>query len=268
MTLQFQRSSRHVRAALMAIAALVAATPVRAQVVGVPSADDEVLPFTNFWLTTGRLAFDVNRLNPRFARPDLASTGRSTGFDALSGDGLIIGGGGYVPIGRLLLGGEFHYSDMGTESSPTGKTNQLTTNYGMATVGYALWTSWHWTVFPYLGAGVGKVTLTLKSRDGGPVVPSSASPTFDDIVLSPGAESRMVGTYYVVQPGLGVDYLALNSSNSHVGVTFGLRVGTSISPHRTTWTYRGNDVFGAPDASPVGATARIIFGIGGFKMSR
>jgi opacity protein-like surface antigen len=168
----------------------------------------------------------------------------------------------------VLLGGEFHYSDVGIETSPSGKTNQITTNYGMATVGYAVWTSWHWTVFPYVGAGVGKLTLSLKNREGGPTVSNTTNPSFDDIVFSPGAESRLVGSYFLLQPGLGVDYLALSSSQSHVGVTLGIRVGTSISPNRTTWTYRGSEVFGAPDVGPVGTTARLIVGIGGFKMSR
>jgi opacity protein-like surface antigen len=262
------RAARAARAVLLAGAALFALSPARAQTSAPPTADDAVMPFSALWITTGKLLVDVNRLNARFTRTDLAATGKFTGFDALSNDGFVVGAGAYAPIGRVLLGGEFHYSDVGIETSTSGKTNQITTSYGIATVGYAVWTSWHWTVFPYVGAGMGKVTLSLKSRDGGPTVSSTTSPTFDEIVLSPGTESRIDGTYYLLQPGIGVDYLALKSSESHVGITLGLRMGTSISPNRTTWTYGGRDVFGAPDVGPVGTTARIIIGIGGFQMSR
>lgn len=271
MPLPFPTLRRHARAArvaLLAGAVLVAPSPATAQVSAQPSADDAVMPFSALWVTTGKLLVDVNRLNPHFSRLDLVPTGKFTGFDALSNDGFVIGVGGYAPIGRVLLGGEFHYSDVGIETSSAGKTNQITTTYGIATIGYAAWTSWHWTVFPYLGVGLGKVTLSLKSRDGGPTVSNPSNPNFDDIVFNPGAESRLIGSYFLLQPGIGVDYLALSSSQSHVGVTIGIRLGTSISPNRTTWTYGGNDVFGAPDVGPVGTTARIIFGIGGFKMSK
>jgi opacity protein-like surface antigen len=271
MFLQFQTLSRRARiacAVLLAGALLATPAQARAQAVPPPTADDAVMPFSTLFITTGKLLVDVNRLNPHFTRLDLVPSGKSSGFDALSNDGLVVGAGGYFPIGRVLLGGEFHYSDVGIETSSAGRTNQITTNYGMVTVGYAVWTTWRWSVFPYLGAGMGKLTLSLKSRDGGPTVANTTSPAFDDIVLSPGTESRLIGTYYVMQPGLGVDYLALRSNESHVGVTLGLRIATSISPNRTTWTYRGADVFGAPDVGPVGATARLIFGIGGFKMSR
>ncbi len=263
----FLHSGRLASAALLASLTFIAPSPALAQA-PLPTPDDFVTPFSAVWITTGKLLVDVRKLNDRFSRPDLATGAVRPGFDALSNDGFIIGGGAYTPIGRVMLGGEFHYSDIGLESSPAGKTNQLTTNYFMATVGYAVWTNWKVSITPYFGVGIGKMTLTLKNRDGGPTIPATASPTFDDVVFSPGQQSRLIGSYYLMQPGIAVDYLVLRDTNSRVGVTLGLRLGTSITPNRTTWQYRGRDVFGAPDAGPVGPSMRLIFGIGGFKMSR
>jgi hypothetical protein len=59
----------------------------------------------------------------------------------------------------------------------------------------------------------------------------------------------------------------LRSDASHIGVTFGIRIGTTISPHRTSWSYEGRNVVGAPDAGPVGSFLRLTLGIGGFKLA-
>jgi hypothetical protein len=92
------------------------------------------------------------------------------------------------------------------------------------------------------------------------------NPLFNDILNSPGSQSIMDGTYTIIQPAIGIDYLLLRTTTSTTGVTLGLRVGSSISPHRTTWRYQGNDVAGAPDAGPVGSFVRVVIGVGGFKL--
>ena len=180
-------------------AALVAATA------GTARAQDSVAPFSAFYGNVGTMLFDVSKLNARFERPDLKllTPPRTTGFDAISNDAVGYGFGGYGPIGRLLLGGEFQYADVGEEASPNGRTNRLETTYLMATAGYALFNGWRFTLYPYIGIGGGQVTVSLKSRDGGPTVSSTSNPTFDEVVLSPGQSSTMKGAYILVQPGLG-----------------------------------------------------------------
>jgi len=229
---------------------------------------ESLAPFSTFYVTTGTLLMDVSRLNPHFERVDLAVNKRP-GFYTLSNDGYSVGLGGYGPVmGRLVLGGEFHSADMGQETSPAGKTNQLTTTYWMGTLGYAALTFWKVNIVPFVGIGTGSATVTLRSRDGGPTVSDAFSPTFDEVIESPGSMSTMKGSYVMVQPGLAIDVLMLRSEKSHIGLTLGLRFASAITPNRTTWQYKGQDVFGGPDLGPSGGTMRVIAGIGGFRLGR
>jgi opacity protein-like surface antigen len=243
---------------------LVAATA------GTARAQDGVAPFSAFYGNIGTMLFDVSKLNARFERPDLKllTPPRTTGFDAISNDAVGYGIGGYGPIGRLLLVGDFQYADVGEEASPSGRTNRLETTYLMATAGYALFTGWKFTLYPYLGIGAGQVSLSLKSRDGGPTVSTSSNPTFDEVVLSPGQSSTIKGSYILVQPGLGFDYLLLRSQKDRLGLTLGIRFSTNLSPNRTTWKYQGREVYGGPDVGPVGTSFRLVFGIGGYRLGK
>lgn len=237
-----------------------------APAVGSAQGGGSVTPFTAVWVGAGTLLVDVSRLNPHFERNDLPELQRP-GYFTLSNDGYTFGGGVYGPItNKLLLGGEIHSGDIGEESSPSGKTNQLSTKYWMGTIGWAGFTGWRFTLQPYLGIGTGTVTLTLKSRAGGSGVASGQSPTFDEVVVNPGAKSVMTGSYVIVQPGVGFDYLALRGDSDHYGVVLGLRLSSALSPNRTTWTFRGQDVFGGPDVGPVGGMFRVIIGVGGFRL--
>lgn len=250
----------------MASALVLCPPSLAAQNTPAPKAvSDYVTPFTNFYGQAGRLNANPSSINTHFARPDLAI---GTGFSALSNDAYAIGFGGYTPVARVLAGFEWSYADFGYETSPQGKTNRAETAYAMAMVGLPLFTSWHVTFFPYLGIGGGAMRVTLKNRDGGATVSLARNPTFDEIVLSPGTDSQILGKYLLVQPGIGFDYLLLkDDARSHLGVTFGVRLGTVITPNRTTWTYRGHDVFGGPTFQPSGSTLRVLVGIGGFRLA-
>jgi hypothetical protein len=224
-----------------------------------PSANPPIAPFTNVFISLGNAFSNVNALNVRFD---------SARYDAIAGHGFSIGGGGYVPFGRALFGAEYHDADFGYESTGTGRTNKMHGSYWMGTVGYAFYTTWKFNVIGFLGAGMGTTKLTVSDRNGGTTVGTSVDPLFDDILASPGFSSTLTGSYSVFQPGIGLDYLMLRSEKSHVGVTFGLRFGTTISPHRTSWSYEGRNVVGAPDAGPVGSFLRLSLGIGGFKLAQ
>ncbi len=223
-------------------------------------------PFSAFWVSTGTLLMDVSKLNPHFERLDLAQVDRP-GFFTLSNDGYSLGVGGYGPVtGRIVLGAEWSTASMGEEASPSGKTNAISTTYAMGTLGFAAWTNWRINVIPFAGIGLGKVKLTLKSRDGGPTVPDTQDPTFDEIIMSPGSLSQIDGSYLMVQPGLAVDFLILNQTSQTIGLTLGVRFSSVLSPNRTSWTYQGRDVFGGPDTGPTAGSVKVILGVGGFRM--
>ena len=236
--------------------ALLALTALRAAAQD-PAANPPVAPFTNVFISLGNAFSNVSALNVRFD---------STHYDAIAGHGFSIGGGGYLPFGRALFGGEYHDADFGFESTGSGRTNKMHSHYWMATVGYALVTTWQINVIGFLGVGMGSTKIVVSDRNGGATVGTNVDPLFNDILATPGLSSTLTGSYSVFQPGIGLDYLMLRSDKSHVGVTFGLRVGTTISPHRTAWSYLGRNVVGAPDAGPVGSFLRLSLGVGGFRL--
>ena len=242
------------RIAVIGALLALAAAPARAQD---PASSPPVAPFSNIFISLGNAFSNVDALNARFD---------STHYDAIAGHGFSIGGGGYFPFGRALFGAEYHDADFGFESTGTGRTNKMHSHYWMATAGYALFTTWHFNVLGFLGVGMGSTKLTMTDQNGGATVGTSVDPLFNDILANPGFGSVITGSYSVFQPGVGVDYLMLRSDKSHIGVTFGARLGTTISPHRTSWTYEGRNVVGAPDAGPVGSFLRLSLGIGGFKL--
>lgn len=222
-----------------------------------PPTEPPVAPFTNVFVAIGTAYTNIGNLNQRFD---------TTRFDALSGHGFSIGGGGYIPWGRALFGGEYHSTDFGFEDNAAGRTNKMSGAYWMATAGLALYTSWQFNIVGVLGVGQGSLKLVVSDRNGGATVGNAGNPFFDDILSNPGSSSTINGSYTIVQPAIGVDYLMLRSDQSHVGVTFGIRIGTSISPHLTDWTYQGRSVVNGPDAGPVGTFFRLTIGIGGFKL--
>lgn len=224
--------------------------------------------FSNVYLQTGTLLIAVNRLNPHLERADLEPKNRP-GYFTTSGDGYAIGLGGYgIVRQRLALGAEFVSADMGAESSPAGKMTGLTTSYWLGTVGYSMFTTWRVNFIPFLGIGAGTATLTLRDRAGGPGISASQNPGFDDVIMEPGASSAMKGRYVLVQPGLAFDYIVLPTTTSTMGITFGVRLASAISPNRTTWTYRGQSVFGGPDLGPAGGVVRVTLGFGGFRLGK
>ncbi|MBM4194693.1 MAG: hypothetical protein FJ202_09995 [Gemmatimonadetes bacterium] len=168
---------------------------------------------------------------------------------------------------RLVLGGEFHAADIGSESSPSGKTNELRTSFFMATAGYVALAAWKVNVIPYVGIGPGSATLTLKSRGGGASLPTTQDPTFDEVIAAPGALSKMTGSYVIVQPGLAVDVFLPRDKTSSLALTLGIRFSSPLSPNRTKWKYEGREVFGGPDLGPVGGNVRVVMGIGGFRLA-
>ena len=247
------------RAAALVLSALVGMTSSVARAQATLAGDPPIAPFSNFYLATGKVLFDVGKINAHFTQ--------ANGFYEISNDAYSVGGGFSVPFGKLMIGAQYHYFDIGIETSPQGKTDQITSKFAIIDIGYNFVNSWHWNLYGSFGVGVGTATLILRNRSGGATVSETVDPTFDEILASPGLKSEVIGTYFILAPSLGADYLVLANTDSHIGLTLGFRVTSAITPNRTTWKYKGRDVFGAPDGGPAGAQIRLQFGVGGFRLA-
>jgi len=238
------RSRSHL---LVAGAALVVAASASAQ--GIGAGDGR--PFHAFVLTTGMSTMSVDALNARMA---------PSRFAPLSNDAVSYGAGGYLAIGRALLGADVARSAFGEEGLDNGRTDELSAMQGMATVAYAIVSTARLTVFPQLGVGVGRLEVSLRDRVGAGT--SASQPTFDEVAQSPGTESRMSGRHLLYSFGGGADYL-VSRAGSPIGVVLGIRAGMLASPNRTTWTRDGQSIVAGPDAAAGGPYARVVVGLGG-----
>jgi hypothetical protein len=238
------RSASHL---LCAAAALVVTTSAWAQGVGVGAGR----PFHALVLTTGMNTISVDALNARMA---------SSQFAPLSNDAVSFGAGGYAAVGRALIGAEVARSAFGEEGLSNGRSDELSAIQGLATAAYAIVSTERLTVAPQLGAGLGRVEVSLRDRSG--TATSASQPTFDEVAQSPGAESRMAGRHLLYAFGVGADYLVSRAASSK-GVVLGVRAGMLVSPNRTTWTRDGQRIVAGPDAAAGGPFLRLVVGVGG-----
>jgi hypothetical protein len=208
-------------------------------------------PFHAVALSTGMSTMSVDALNARMT---------TSQFAPLSNDAVSYGASGYVAVGRALLGAELLRSAFGEEGLNNGRTDDLTTMHGLLTASYAVVATDHLSMFPQLGAGLGRIEVALRDRAGSGT--TASQPTFDEVAQAPGAESRMSGRHLLFSLGAGADYLVARRGSS-AGVVFGLRAGMLASPNRTTWTRSGQSIVAGPDAAAGGPFLRIIVGIGG-----
>jgi len=206
--------------------------------------------FHAIMLTTGMATMSVDPLNARLLPSQFAS---------LSNDAVSYGGAGYFAIGRALLGAEAQRSTFGEEGLNNGRSNSLASMQALATVGYAVVSREHLSIFPELGVGLGRVEVTLRDRGGASA--SAATPTFDEVAQAPGDESRMDGRHLLYSFGGGADAL-VTRPGAAAGVVIGLRAGLAASPNRATWTRNGARVVSGPDVGAGGPYLRIVVGLG------
>ena len=243
------RSARLVVLAIL-LAAPLAAQGARGEGVGFGGA----FPFASIFFGSGGSIAFTGDLN---ARLDTA------GYFAVSNDAISYGGGARFGYGRMILGGEFAMTDFGEEGDPTGgKTSSLKSQFYLAQVGYTWWAGRHLNVYPMVGIGAGRMSLTLSDRNGGGVPAAGADPSFTDVVLHPNYSSTLEATYLLFEPAVGADWLVLRSVGDRFGLTFGARLGRKFAPNRAAWKLDSRKVIGGPDVGPDGMWLRLTAGIG------
>lgn len=210
------------------------------------------LPFHTIALTTGATTMSVDPLNAILIGAQ---------FAGLSNDGISYGITGYFSVGRAMVGFDAAQTTFGEEGLNNGRTDDLNSIQVLVNASYAIVSTGRLAVFPTLGAGFGRVNVSLRDRAG--VGTQNAQPTFAEIAASPGLESNLSGDHLLFSVGGGADYLILKNSRDDFGIVFGVRAGYMLAPNRTTWTRGPQTVLAGPDAAAGGPFLRIVVGIGG-----
>ena len=232
--------------ASIGVGLVVLSDPLSAQGLGLGAGR----PFHALVLSTGMGTMSVDALNARLT---------ASQFAPLSNDAVSYGASGYFAIARALLGAELVRSAFGEEGLDNGRTDELTAVQGTLTAAYALVSTARLSVFPQLGVGLGRLTVSLRDRGGSAAAPSQ--PTFDEVARDPGAESRLAGRHLLYSFGGGADYFVSRAATS-AGVVLGVRAGVVASPNRTTWRRSGQPVIAGPDVAAGGPYLRVVVGLG------
>lgn len=209
------------------------------------------LPFHTIALTTGASTTSVDPLNAILTNAHLAG---------LSNEGISYGATGYFSIDRTMIGFDAGETTFGEEGLNSGRTDAMYSVQVLLTASYAVVSTGRIAVFPTLGAGFGRVNVTLRDRSGGV---GGAQPNFADVASTPGFESSLSGDHLLLSFGAGSDYLILRDRRDDFGIVFGVRAGYMFAPNRTSWTRASQRVDGGPDVSASGPFLRFVIGIGG-----
>lgn len=249
------RSSVVLGACALVILGMTAATAAHAQGArGEGVGPGGTFPYATIFFGTGGSVASTRDLN---ARLDTAK------FFAVSNDAISYGGGLRLGFGRVIVGGEFAYTDFGEEGDPVnGLTSSLRSRFYLGQFGYAWWAGRHFNLYPMIGVGAGTMQVELGNRNGGGSPPAGRDPTFTEVVVHPNYSSKLDATYLLFEPAIGADWLVLRSVADRMGVTIGARLGKKFSPNRAAWKLNGGKVIGGPDVGPDGTWFRLTAGIG------
>lgn len=240
------------RLVILACAALLVAPPAVAQECDCPT---PLFPARwSVFVSTGGALLETSAINQRLA---------AEGYAALSRDAIAIGGGAYGSFGPLRLGVEHVRLDAGAESTPGGLSARLGSVYTTFTVGWDVVPRRRYGIVPTLGVGRGSYRVTVGDRNGGPAVPTTPPPTFDEVLAAPGSSSRIAGGHWILEPMLAADLLVARTADASRGITLGVRAGYRIAPNRPDWEYRGAAASGGPVDQAKGPIVRLTFGVGG-----
>lgn len=202
--------------------------------------------FRGYFMFGGNI-LDIDALNTRL---------ESKGYSEFSDEFFSFGGGFSYGIGdRAFVGGEGHIL-VGEEkeaSIPSGDYKaSLTGFYGTFDFGVLAYSKRGLNVYPFLGIGYGSIGLKI-----GPYV-------FEDIIENPTRSAELSANGFLLNVGVGTDYLAKiwRDEKKESGFVFGVRLGYTFAPFEYDWLMDDIDVSGGPDIGITGPYFRIMLGFG------
>lgn len=223
------------------IAGLVLGNPIRAQ-------GDSQQGGGRGYFMFGGSKIDIENLNS-----GLENAGYSTFSDRF----ISFGGGGYGIIKRIIIGGEGH-GLIGEEATNESTKTSISGGYGFFDVGYLLYSTDAFNLYPLLGIGGGGVNLKIVER---------STPSFEDVLENPNRNAELSTGGFLIDLGFGADYLYKlgEDEGEEGGLALGLRMGYTLTPIKSSWDMDGIDVSDGPDTGVTGPYIRFMIGGGGMN---
>lgn len=179
----------------------------------------------------------------------------ANGFPGFGSGGLAMSIGAYRLLrSGLLVGGEWHYVSLGNEQHD-GREVGLGGGYATLGMAYRIQSSSRTRIYPRLGLGIGGMGL-WRENDATP-----ARVPFDDWLTasqSGGSRYRTLSqSSMVVDLGAGAEIELRRPSR---GPVIGARFGYVAAPFDQGWTFEGEPVTSAPNATIAGPYIRMTLG--------
>ena len=189
----------------------------------------------------------VNRLNAFL---------ESKGLPPVGGYYYSFGLGGHVISNKLVAGLELVHTLEKNSPGTMSFNTYARAKYGVINFGYLLHYKKGLMLYPYVGAGVGKLTLRITENN---------IDSFADITgYQKGSEART--TNYLINTGIALDFFY--KYNEHKkgqnNLVVGVRAGCIFSPYRRPWRVNHAQVPDGPDSGIYGPYIRIVIGLGGW----
>lgn len=199
------------------------------------------------FFTIGGNWLDLDKLNSTLANNGysrLPESFFSIGFcnyQVWKGSRFLYGGEGQLLFGEQVEKGEFRTSILGS--------------YGLFNFGYLL-NSGDWNIYPHVGIGGGGSRLRITE---------TGKLSFRDILDNPRRESSLLNAYFMLNVGIGADYIFLKpikDKKKKFGFGFGVRLGYTFAPWISDWHLDKEKLYGGPETGITGPYIRFMFGQG------
>ncbi len=178
------------------------------------------------------------------------------GFPQVPEEYFSFGFGGHVIQDKFVVGLEIVHIRERTTRANTDYNLTFSAKHFVLQFGRMLYQKKGLMLYPFVGAGVGKVTLITAQNNIN---------SFNDISnLQSSSESRL--TKPIIRAGFALDYFFNynKKKKGHNNIIIGFRAGYNFSPGENNWTVNRVEVPDGPQTGIRGPYFRIIIGLGGW----
>ena len=168
---------------------------------------------------------------------DVATAFNAAGYNDPGSNLVSVGFGGYRAHRRFLLGGEAQAQISQAISSVGGRDVRVTNTDAFLTVGYAVVQKVKVRAYPFIGIGGVMSSFRIDNVGGTGLGPSTNSPSFGQVLATPGRRSVIGVSGLGFEAGGGFDFVLFqkHTRKGMYGPLVGVRAGYQFVPVRGDW---------------------------------
>lgn len=193
---------------------------------------------------------------PGFGMQDLGALNTYAGTSDFEGNGVTLGGAGTLMIRSFMLGGEGG-SHLARKATVGNLDMTLESGWGKFTLGYVVYGRKGLLIYPKVGIGGSKETLTLHKTDAATAVDSVFGGGFTGTTLQ---KNGLLMSF-----GAGLDWMPGFDETAGSGIVLGLDFGYNLGLSEKDWEAYGATLSGGPSVSPTGIYVNLHIGFAGWN---